>query len=436
MRSLTKNRTDGDANALTPRQTLDVARGKVRDLLLKSDAFRALPQDKQRDIAKNTVEVVNYLAAPEGVPGNKLATAKQFVGAGQSDDPYALALEDEPGGGRRSRRDGDFSALAAREGAQVAGLLLDQVNFPEFVSGLINGVFHSIVQSSMQQMEAYGRLVADVAKSLNQFRDENVSMNQGRDHLVEQFSDTFMLDVDTGDSFGGGGGPRIRLREDVDEEQALAKINDLPVAGGKLTSLDLEDDEVEEKLVQAARTQLATSRQQLLATMVMMGINRIIVTEGRISAKVMYDFRARDNFQRSATSFDYDNLGTKTVREGEHEYEREGSNYTWERDGDKSEGEYRGPSYYSKGQYKTTQEPLVKLKSATAEAQDAQLQSKASLAGTVDVNFKSETFPLEKLADSFQIAQIQNAAQPKRTAPQGGSRAASEPPSSPSTPAT
>ena len=50
-------------------------------------------------------------------------------------------------------------------------------------------------------------------------------------------------------------------------------------------------------LVPAARTQLATSRQQLLATMVMLGINRIVVTDGKISAKVMYDFQARDNMQ-------------------------------------------------------------------------------------------------------------------------------------------
>ena len=62
-------------------------------------------------------------------------------------------------------------------------------------------------------------------------------------------------------------------------------------------STRLDDELVEAVLVPAARTQLATSRQQLLATMVMMGINRIVVTDGKISAKVMYDFQARDNMQ-------------------------------------------------------------------------------------------------------------------------------------------
>ena len=51
--------------------------------------------------------------------------------------------------------------------------------------------------------------------------------------------------------------------------------------------------------------------------MVLMGINRIVVTDGRIPAKVMYDFQARDNFtlQRSATKFDYakgDHAATST----------------------------------------------------------------------------------------------------------------------------
>ncbi len=50
-----------------------------------------------------------------------------------------------------------FRRSAAREGAKVAGLLMKQVNFPTFVAGLIEGVFHAIVKSSIEQMEAYRR---------------------------------------------------------------------------------------------------------------------------------------------------------------------------------------------------------------------------------------------------------------------------------------
>jgi len=38
------------------------------------------------------------------------------------------------------------------------------------------------------------------------------------------------------------------------------------------------------------------------------------------------------------------------------------------------------------------------------------------LSGVVDINFKSDYLPLEKMADSFQIGMIQNASKPGRGA--------------------
>jgi hypothetical protein len=274
------------------------------------------------------------------------------------------------------------------------------------------------VQASIEQMEAYGKLVQSVAMTLNQFRDENTTDNMGRDHLVEQFPDLFQIDIDTGEE---GEQPRVRLKDGVDEDRALNRVNQMPIDGGKIDSLD--DDTIEDKLVPAARTQLATSRQQLLATMVLMGINRIIVTDGRIAAKVMFDFQARDNFkwQNSATRFDYGDQ-YKTTGEGEYDSGSEGSSYTYSKSKDgETDSDYKGANYYSKGQYKYTSEPVLKLASATQASTDAALQSKAQLAGSVEVNFKSETFPLEKMADSFQIGRIQDAARPAqaRGAPAG-----------------
>ncbi len=397
-------------------EVLNVARSKVRDMLMRSAAFQALPRDQQTSIARNTVEIVRYLAAPCGIPGPELAAR-----AAAAQPPHAAPLADS------ADDEGKFVAQGAREGAAVAGALLQAVNFPEFVSGLINGVFHSIVDSSIKQMEAYGKLVADVAKSLNQFRDENVSANQGRDYLVEQFPDTFDIDVDTGAE--GGPAPRVRLRDGVDETQALQRVNSLPIEGGPLKSLDLEDETTEGKLVQAARTQLATSRQQLLATMVLMGINRIIVTDGRISAKVLYDFSARDNFkfQRSATRFDYsDQMRTTEVEQ------KEELNRGFERSTEGLDTTERNAGYYAKGLYQKTAEPVLKLVSASQQTTDATLATKASLAGQVEVNFKSETLPLEKMADSFQIGMIQNAAKPaergRAPAPTGIAAPASPPP--------
>lgn len=399
----------------SPAQPMAEARQAVKDLLLSSQAFSKLPPATQQQIAHDTAQVANYLAAPEGIPGNQLPSATSQDAAAAS-DPHAFQLaESISRRGANASDEGKFVAQGAREGAAVAGALLQAVNFPEFVSGLIKGVFHAIVQSSIEQMEAYGRLVADVAKTLNQFRDENVSENQGRDHLVDQFPDVFQIDVDTGSE--GGPGPRVRLRDGVDESAALKKVNDLPVEGGPIDSLD--DESIEGKLVPAARTQLATSRQQLLATMVMMGINRIVVTDGKIAAKVLYDFQARDNFkfQKSATSFDYDPDKMTRTTEGEYESESQGGERSRSYSKDSGyQSEDRDGSYYAKGKYKSTAAPVLTAVSASQTSVDASLQTKASLAGVVEVNFKSDYFPLEKMADSFQIGQIQNAAKPGRGA--------------------
>ncbi len=432
-----------NATAPPPRPTtvsdadvLSTTRLKVRDMFSKSAAFQGLSQAQQKDIARNTVEILRYLAAPEGIPGNTLArpNAGQPRANGQ---PHSIGLageraaEDEMTGKHfqdvaNLGKEG-FQAEGAREGAKVAGLLLQKVNFPTFVSGLIEGVFHAIVKSSIEQMEAYGKLVADIAKTLNQFRDEHVTDNQGRDHLAEQFSDLFTIEAD--DGADGGPRPRVRLRDDVDEKKALARVNSLPIEGGPLKSLDLDDEDTEQKLVQAARTQLATSRQQLLATMVLMGINRIIVTDGKISAKVLYDFQARDNrrFQRSAAAYDYardqyGNLQKTRAIEGTYENTEEGRERNYSRSKDSTEWNETGGSSYAKGEYKYSEQPVMTAMSAASESSDAALQTKASLAGIVEVNFKSETFPLEKMADSFQIGMIQNAAKPK-----GGAASASAP---------
>ena len=57
---------------------------------------------------------------------------------------------------------------------------------------------------------------------------------------------------------------------------------------------------------------------------------------------------------------------------------------------------------------------------------ESALQTKAQLSGTVDINFKSDYLPLEKMADSFQIGMIQNASKPGRGAAAAGGAGAAK----------
>jgi hypothetical protein len=408
------------------------ARQAVKNLLLRSQAFSKLPAKTQQQIAQDTAEIAGYLAKPEGIPANQLPTAAALADA----DPNQTHANYQENLKQVNAVGSGFKAQAAREGAEVAGVLLQKVNFPTFVASLIEGVFHAIVHSSIEQMEAYGKLVASVAQTLNQFRDENVSDNQGRDHLIDQFPDIFQLGTSDGGNFmgPGSGQPRVQLKDGVDEDEALQRVNNrLPTP---VKSLDLSDEENENALVQSARTQLATSRQQLLATMVLMGINRIVVTDGKIQAKILYDFQARDNArtQRSAAAMDYATDSSGNVQktygsEGQYETSQGGSETSTGSDGttDRKTGDF-----YTKGQYKYTEQPIITAMSTASETSESALQTKASLSGVVDINFKSDYLPLEKMADSFQIGMIQNAAKPGRGA---GAAAGGAAPATGTTPA-
>lgn len=416
-------RTQAAARAAPPpasRETLDIARLQVRKLLESSESFNQLAPDKRETLAKGMVQIASYLAEPDGM---RLKPEQQ--------SPQVRALAGESNAtnqqtGSNTDQDGKFTAQGAREGVAAAGALLQAVNFPDFCAGLINGVFHSIVQSSIEQMEAYAKLVADVSKSLNQFRDENTTQNQGRDHLVEQFPDVFQISMDSGDSFGdfgnfgdSGGGqaappqPRVTVREGVDERAAITRINQTLPLDKPVERLD--DELVEALLVPAARTQLATGRQQLLATMVMLGINRIVVTDGKLTAKVMYDFQARDNmqFRKTAQQFDYSDqtVNTESVTGGSIHRSGPSRNVVRLPNGTIAETR-RDASFYTTGDYKSVSQPLIQMTSVTQTSADATLTTKASLAGTMEVNFKSDYVPLDKLANPESIAAIQMNAQP------------------------
>ena len=406
-------------------ETLANTRIAVRELLAKSPAFTQLAPDTQRQMAHDLVQVSSYMAEPgmKVAPGHAAPQVQALASSGlfnvlggqqnqaqaSSSTPIDISESGAPKFGQ-----------AAAAGVDQAIRLIQGVNFPGFVSGLINGVFHSIVTSSIEQMEAYAKLVADVSKSIDQFRDDNTTPNQGRDQLLDQFGDLFkMQEPGQGDfdDFGDDApkGPRVVLRDNVDEGQAVARINasGLPLAK-PLTGLD--NDVIEALLVPAARTTIATGRQQLLATMVMMGINRIVVTDGKIQAKVMFDFQAKDNrkFAKSAVKYDYatdayGNVQQSNSSSGDYDYKNDGGSTTYD-SGNPSQ--VTGASSYSKGTYKYDQTPIVTLTSASQLRDDSSLQTKATLSGLVEVNFKSDYLPLEKMADPAAIAAIQMNAQP------------------------
>jgi len=368
--------------------TLSAVRPQVRRLLERSPGFRALPVEQQRELARTMVRVASYMANPDGLARQEL-TPGQSVLAHAPAPPLARAQADavDAAKGKASDKVGtfagaDFQAGAVKQGVEQFRNLVGTVDFPSFVGGLIQNVFQAIVNASIQQMNAYGQLLKSVAQTVDQFAQDNISLNNARDWLVDKYPDHIGVDEEGAQEEGGQ--PRLAIKSE-DGDAALQQINADMGLAQPIT--DLSDPEQESRLVIAARLQMARSRQQLLSSMVLLGINRIVVTDGAINAKVVFDLKASDQAQRKARASLYDsqasmNRNTTAV----------GGNWGWGAAGSVNEN---------------VQQHVTTVGSAVDETSESKAEVKAKLSGEVRVNFKSDYFPMEKLATPGMIAAIQ-----------------------------
>ncbi len=383
-------------------KTLEHVRPEVRALLEKSPSFHAMSPEERRELATLMVKVCAYMVNPDGTTTEALESA----GAPPLAQAEADAVESTKE--RLAKAPGfagkDFVGGAIKAGTQQFGELVQKVDFPKFVSGLIDGVFRAIVDTSIQQMRAYGELLANVAKTVDQFAQDNITENNTRDWLAQKYPDD--LDVstqgmgesmaDTGDAAAPVPTPKLVVKAD-DQEAALKKISgdfglDKPLN-------DLSDEAQEHQLIMKARLQIAKSRQQLLASMVMLGINRIVVTDGLIHAKVVFDMKASDVAARQAKASMYD-------KQQDTESVTTSVGY----------GAWFSPVSASMTAT-ASHDHITTVQSSVDETSESKAALKANLTGEVRVNFKSDYFPMEKLANPQMIAAIQgNAVPPEKPA--------------------
>ena len=349
---------------LTPEKQA-VVRSQVRELLGRSDAFKEVDPETRRKIASGIVDVVAFLADPETAP----ADGTTAEGLAQAKKTGTEKLQDRLAG-KQQFAGKEFGDGAMQAGTKAFKELVGAVDFPHFVSGLIEGVFTSIVDSSIRQMQAYGKLLEGVVKSVEEFASENVTPNQARDYLRNKFPETF--DVQT-----TGNKPRLVAKESAPDD-AMAKVKkELGYDGDP----DVDDEEGEAALLQKAKIEMARSKQQLLATMVLLGINRIVVTDGLINAKVVFDVRASDTATRTAKASMYD-----------------------QKDTERQFGDSGG--WFSSDYDNTTETHKTVVSSGVDDTSESKAQLKAQLTGEVRVNFKSETFPLEQMASAVQVQSV------------------------------
>jgi hypothetical protein len=179
---------------------------------------------------------------------------------------------------------------------------------------------------------------------------------------------------------------------------------------------DIDDEENEAKLVNSARLIMAKSRQQLLASMVMLGINRIVVTDGSIVAKVKFDMRATDEAKRNYRASAYDKQTSRNTNVSAFG------------------GSFLG---FGGGSVNVNEQGHVAtVSTGVDESSESKLDLTAKLQGEVRVNFKSDYLPLEKMATPQMIGAIQGNAQPAAPPRMAAPPPAPPPPPPPAPPAT
>jgi hypothetical protein len=387
-------------------------RAAVRKVLLRTPAFRTLPKAQQRSLAHDMVKVAGFIVDGGGETAGVPMSA--IVSTGLADPPPP---PDRAADARKVGELGDLKktdAAAAKAGGQAYVDIINRVDFPAFVGGLVEGTFNAIVNSSIKQMEAYSSLVENIAKSVDEYMRDNITPNQARDYLAGRYPDHLQVDTARGDpklvpvgrgrdARGGRGGGDARGGRDVRggrdapggrpgggargglAQSLAAEQSPLPDfmkdLGLSMPVNQLDAKTAEETLVPAARRRIAMDRQQLLATMVLMGINRLIVTDGRISASCVFELDTTDAISQYAeTASDYDETTRKKSK-------------GW--------GFWFMPSEVQR----STSDFHISTFNSTESESRAEIRAK--LAGNVDINFRSETFPLERMADLLQIQEIE-----------------------------
>lgn len=389
----------------------------------RSPAFHELTGERRDQVREDLKRVLDVLSA---------------------EPAEALATDDSA--------DSHTSLAPATQGAQAFGAMPQSVDFVGFVSALMQNVFQAIVDSSQEQMTAFMGLLQAAVSSTEDFARTEVNQTDAMSHLMGSLSGLVQLNGDR------------QIVPIPGKEEEVRKHYPGITEFGNATA--------QKKLLYDAQLQLARQRQQMLATIVIMGLNRIVVTDGNINAKVTFHVDTSSSDKVTTSSGRTNNTVDSGTTGGKAQVEIfDQANYT-------GMSQILSPGYYNMNQLKLAndsiasiriprgwtvtlyrdwnrQGPQLQLTSSTARIpspmyqqvssiwvngtpyttegfgirigtdtssdttdSEGKLTTSADLMGEVDINFKSETYPLDHLAPEIRSSIDQKSgAEAAKTAP-------------------
>ena len=170
------------------------------------------------------------------------------------------------------------ASLAAGDFAGVLRGTRDAIDFPGFVTSLVTGVFQAMTTSTIQQLQAYADLLEAVTASGPEFAAAQITPGRAAQWAAARFP-AFVANPAAGEE---GGVLTVRDDGDMPDSEELAKA--LEATEDEVSSVD--DADLDGTLIPLIRRKLGRDRQAMLATMVLQGMNRVIIDDGQIEASM------------------------------------------------------------------------------------------------------------------------------------------------------
>jgi hypothetical protein len=330
-----------------PPEVLDEVRLSVRDALEHAPAYASETEERRRELAKGLVDlglVAAGLMDVERRSGEKLRNRRTTARAQSAGDQLGMQ--------------------ATRAAAGTLTGLRDALDFPTYVGSLITGVFQAILNSSTVQLGSLSDLVDSVGVSADDYAS-SVDDTEVARWLVAKFP-RLLKAGESSDSVEAA--PGVDLEEHSQEIQRVLGAD-----------ADLSDPAT---LLEAARLKMAKDKQTTLATMIQMGLQRIVVDEGRIHASMDLRVDAQSGSE-----------------------EAKASRSDWRVNAGAS-GSFGNGIWGASASASTS----VGQVHSDAQLTNEQIGARAGLRSSVELAFRTDQVPLDKVASRSARAHLDNAA--------------------------
>jgi hypothetical protein len=330
----------------TTQDVTAVARARAQEVLAQIPQFHEMSWGDKLSLYKSLVaENVRAMTAPDG---NGVSGAMATPAPRKASD----LIDDRRHENRRIEQAG-----------QLAGEFVENVDFPKFVRDLLKGVFDANLQVTIQQMEAYQKLLKTATKSVAEFANA-IDNTAAFGYLAENNSDEFSIDFDDADP-DPQGQPKPVLTNKEGEVIARDK--------------DLGDNELKAKIMDA-KIAMAKEQRALLRETILMGITRLVVERGKVKASVLFDIKAGEQINKADKAAMKEAHSSSTSR--------------------RASGGLFGSIFGGPAAGTTTSDSRTQISISTAKS-TATTSLEAKLAGEVEIIFKSDYFALDNFASMY-----------------------------------